>query len=177
VTAASTDPQQSDVDETDPPRPRRRPSPWLVVAGVVLAVVVAAVLLRGGGEDAAAGPRDLTTPKGAAEAFAQAAATGDVEGMLAVTCLGDDGCAAEHGGDVTPEQVRAAKKVIADQMREISGRFGHAVFTTARAGAEPGTQEVDYRLPGMPEGERNYLVFVEYQDRWLYIATGGPTAP
>lgn len=168
----STDPQQSDSGAAVAPRPRRRPPAWLVGAGIALVAIVAVTLLRG--EDAPAAKRDLSTPEGAAEAFAGAAAAGDVEGVLAITCLGSAGCAAEHGGGVTPEQVTAAKKVIAEHVREIGGKFGNAEFTATRAGAEPGTREVDYRLPGMPEGERNYLVFVEYQNRWLYIGTGGP---
>ncbi len=169
----STDPQQSDTGATAPRR-RRRPPAWLVGAGLALAAIAAVTFLRG--EDAPAAKRDLSTPEGAARAFAGAAAAGDVEGVLAITCLGSAGCTAEHGGGVTPEQVAAAEKVIAKNVREIGGRFGNAEFTASRAGTEPGTREVDYRLPGMPEGERNYLVFVEYQNRWLYIATGGPAA-
>ncbi|MFC4855990.1 hypothetical protein [Actinophytocola glycyrrhizae] len=172
-----TDPQQSDAEPTASPRRRRRPPAWLVGAGAALAVIVAMVLLRDGGDGDAAVPRDLSTPKGAAEAFAMAAAAGDVDGVFAAACLGDDGCAAEHGGDVTAQQITAAKKVITDNVREIGGRLRHAQFTTARDGAQPGTQEVDYRLPGASPGERNYLIFVQYRDRWLYIASGGTTAP
>jgi hypothetical protein len=62
-----------------------------------------------------------------------------------------------------------------DNAGEIGARLRHAEFTTARTGTQHNTREVDYRLPGVPE--RSYLVFVHYQDRWLYIATGGPTTP
>jgi hypothetical protein len=171
-----TDPQQSDAEPTASPRPRRRLPGWVFVAVGALVAVVAVVLLRSGGEGDATAQRDLSTPQGAAEAFAMAAAAGDVDGVLAATCLGDAGCAAEHGHGVTPEAVKAAQKVIADNVRQIGGRFQYAEFTTVRAGAEPGTQEVDYRLPGLPEGERNYLIFIRYRDRWLYIASGGPTS-
>ncbi|MCT2581945.1 hypothetical protein [Actinophytocola gossypii] len=171
-THGDTEPDTGPGTETDArPRARRRPPAWLLGAGAVLVVIVAVALLRGGEDEPR--PTDLTTPEGAAEAFAQAAAAGDVDGLLAVTCLGDNGCAAEHGGGANPEQISAAKKVIADNVREIGSRFGYAEFTPARPGAEPGTRAVDYRLPGMPENERHYLIFVEYQDRWLYIATGG----
>lgn len=166
---ASTDAQQTD------PRPatRRRPPPWVFAVGGALVVIAAVVLLRGGGDESAE-PRDRSTPAGAAEVFARAAAVGDVDGVLAVTCLGDPGCVSEHGDGVTPEQIAAAKEVIATNVRDIGGRFGSATFTETRAGSEPGTQEVDYLLPGVPEGERNYLVFVEHGERWFYIATGGP---
>jgi hypothetical protein len=170
-----TDPQQSDAEPTASPR-RRRPPAWLVGGGVALAAIVAMVLVRDGGNGGGpAGPQDLSTPQGAAKAFAFAAGSGDGDGVLAVTCLGDTGCAAEHGGGVTAQQITAAKKLLSDNLLEIGGRLRHAVFTTAHAGTQPDTREVDYRLPGTAQGERNYLVFVHYQDRWLYIATGGPT--
>lgn len=168
-----TDPQQSDAEPSASPR-RRRPPAWLIGAAAALAAIVAVVLLRDAGDTA--GARDLSTPHGAAEAFAMAAAAGDVSGVLAAACLGDPGCAAEHGGGVTTQQITAAKKLIADNLREIGGRLRHAEFTTARDGTLPGTREVDYRLPGAAQGERTYLVFVHYRDRWLYIATGGTTA-
>ncbi len=186
MTAASTDPQQSDTEreqpetepeqtgaepaEDDAPRSRRRPPLWLLVAAGLLVVVAVVTFTRDTGTTAP----DLSTPEGAARAFAQSAAVGDVDGVIAVTCLGDDGCAAEHGDGVTDDQLRAAKKVIADNVHEIGNLFARVRFTSARPGAEPGTQEVDYRLPGMRA--RNYLVFVEHEDRWLYIGTGtGPT--
>jgi len=173
IEQTGTDPAGTEDDTSL--RSRRRPPAWLVGAGGVLVVIVAVALLRGGGDDSARA-QDLSTPESAAEAFARAAAAGDVDGLLAVTCLGDAGCAAEHGGGASTEQITAAKRVLADNVREIGGRFGHAHFTAARAGSEPGTREVDYRLPGMPENERNYLVFVEHQDRWFYIATGSGAA-
>lgn len=176
----STDPQRSDTEPTAEataaPRPRRQAPGWLLAAGSALAVVAAVVLWRAV-TDEPAPQRDLSTPEGAAAAFAGAAAAGDVDGVLAVTCLADAGCAAKHGGGVPTEQVAAAKKVIVENVPKIGARFGNARFATARAGAQPGTREVDYRLPGMPAGERHYLVFVEHDDRWLYIGTGGPTAP
>ncbi|MFL6127384.1 hypothetical protein [Actinophytocola sp.] len=169
----STDEPDEPAEVTGSARPRRRPPAWLfAVAGALLVVAVVA-FLRGGGD--AARPRDLSTPQGAAEAFAAAASAGDVDGMLAVTCLGDAGCAAEHGKGITKEEIRAAQKVIAGNMRELGGRFRYAEFTDVRAGAEPGTRDVDYRLPGVSDEQRNYLVFVKYRDRWLYIASGGST--
>jgi hypothetical protein len=167
---ASTDSPQSDIDNA---APRRRPPAWLIVVGGALVVIVAMSLLSGG-DDAPARPRDLSTPVGAAEAFSAAAAANDVDGLLAVTCLGYDGCASAHGGGITTEQINAAKKVLADNVHLIGRRFTNAQFSAARAGTQPGTREVDYRVPGMPEGERNYLIFVEYENRWLYISTGGP---
>lgn len=165
---APTDSQQSDTPAET--RRRRRPPTWLLIAAGVLAVAAAVTLLRGG---AAERQWDMSTPEGAAEAFASAAAAGDVEGILSVTCLGNGGCAAEHGGGVTTEQIDAAKKVVADHVRDLGGEFASAQFSASQAGTQPGTREVDYRLPGMPEEERHYLVFVKHQDRWLYIATGG----
>jgi hypothetical protein len=169
------DSQQSDAERTASPRRRRRPPAWLVGAGVAVVAIVTLVVLHDGGEGDAASSRDLSTPEGAAKAFAMAAAVGDVDGVLAATCLGDAGCAAEHGDGVTTQQITAAKKVIADNVREIGGRLRYAEFTTARAGAQPGTREVDYRLPGVSQQERSYLVFVQYRNRWLYIATGDST--
>jgi hypothetical protein len=168
------DPQQSTAEPAAPSRRRRRPPNWLIGASVAAAAIVAVVVVRDGDTTP---PPDLSTPQGAAEAFAMAAATDDVDGVLATSCLGDNGCATAHGGGATTRQIATAKKVIADNLREIGGRLRHAEFTTARAGTQPGTQEVDYRLPGVPREERNYLVFVHYQDRWLYIATGGPATP
>lgn len=169
-----TDPQQSDTEQAAAPR-RRRPPAWLVGAGTALVAVVAMVLLRDGGDHDTTVPRDLSTPQGAAETFAMAASVGDVDSVLASACLGDPGCVAEHGNGVTPQQVTAAKKVIADNMRELGGQLRNARFTTAHAGTRPGTQEVDYLLPGAAREERTYLVFVHYRDRWLYLATGsGP---
>jgi hypothetical protein len=167
-----TDPHQSDTEPTATPRRPRRPPTWLVGAGVVLAVIGAVVLLRGHEADEAV-PRDLSTPEGAAAAFASAASTGDVDGLLAATCLGNAGCAAEHGGGLSAQQITTAKKILSDNAGEIGARLRHAEFTTARTGTQHNTREVDYRLPGV--SERSYLVFVHYQDRWLYIATGGPT--
>jgi hypothetical protein len=169
-----TNPQQSDIETIA--SPRRRPPAWLVGAGVVLAVIGVVAFLRDGGGDAAV-PGDLSTPQGAATAFAAAASAGDVDGVLAATCLGNAGCAAEHGGGVSAQQITAAKKIIADNVGDIGARLRHVEFTSTRAGTQPSTSEVDYRLPGTAAGERNYLVFVHYRDRWLYLATGGPTIP
>lgn len=169
-----TDSHQSDTEPTATPRRPRRPPTRLVGVGVALAVIGAVVLLRDGEADEAV-PRDLSTPEGAAATFATAASTGDVDGLLSATCLGNAGCAAEHGGGLSAQQITTAKKIMSDNVGEIGDRRRHAEFTTARTGAQRSTREVDYRLPGV--SERSYLVFVHYQDRWLYIATGGPTTP
>jgi hypothetical protein len=166
----TTDQQPAEDQEA----PSRRSFRWLIGVGVGV-VVAAGVLVWAAGIEDAPRKQDLSTPRGAAETFAQAAAAGDVDGVLAATCLGHDGCAEQHGGGATPAHLSEAKEVIVKNVREIGARFRQAEFTGTRAGAVAGTQEVDYRLPGMPEAERSYLVFVEYQNRWLYIGTGGPS--
>lgn len=173
---ASTEPH-SDTEVAVPAKRHRTPPAWLLGALSAIVVIVVVMLIRGGGDEpdaTGAGPADVTTPQGAAEAFARASAAGDVAGVLDVTCLGNAGCAAAQGGpNLTPEQIAAAKDVVAANVRDIGARFGYAEFTGVRDGARPGTREVDYRLPGTPAGERNYLVFVEHDGRWFYIATGG----
>ncbi|MPZ82322.1 MAG: hypothetical protein GEV28_18755 [Actinophytocola sp.] len=155
--------------------------PWVILAVAVLvaAVVVTLVLTANDAPvetpDAESG-YDLSTPERAAESFARAAAAGDGEALLELTCLDDPTCVAQQGAGVA-QQVDEAKRLILASMADLAAQLDGAVFGKASEAAVPGAMEVSYRTPGMAAGERRSLMFVKFEGRWLYVGSAGASAP
>jgi hypothetical protein len=152
--------------------------PWLIIGAVVLTAAVVVSLMLTGDDAPRAEPRDpetydLSSPERAAEAFAAAAASGDGQALLSLTCVAEPKCVAAQQVD----QVRQAKQLIVASVADLATQLDGARFTAATEALVPGAMEVGYRTPGMPTGERRALMFVELDGRWLYVGSAGRAAP
>ena len=153
---------------------KRRTPIWLAIGAAVLAAAVLGtlVLTAGGDEPAADGGYDLSSPERAARSFADAAAAGDEDGLLGLTCVAHPECVTQQG-QVSPDEVEDAKAVLRDGMGRLAGELGDAEFGQVSEASLPGAVEVGYTTPASPDGLRQALIFVELDGVWLYVGSVG----
>lgn len=147
---------------------------WVVVGVLVLAGAVTAVVVLPGDDEAArpVAGYDLSSPRRAAQSFADAAIAGDPDALLELTCVAHADCVAGQGR-VSPEQVEQAKRQIVDGLPTLADRLRDAEFGAVREAVVPGGTEVELRSPAVPADGEAALVFVELDGDWLYAGSVG----
>lgn len=163
---------------------RRAPWLWAAVAAAVVAAVVVVVLLSTGDDGEAAAPPpatptttssaaepgyDLSTPRAAAESFAQAAGTGSGDELLELTCAGHAACVTEHSAGMSGAQLTEVQNTIRDGVYELAQHLQDAEFAEPVDGETPGSKNVPYRTPAMTGDAYLTLTFVQSDGDWLYL--------